>query len=115
MSAEARLKELGIVLPKVPAPVANYLPYRIAGNLLFLAGQGCGTCRGTGFKGRKAIAEFLVLDDELREMIVSNAPIRQIKETARRGGTRLLREAERILLDLAQFTNATAPKKGAAL
>jgi enamine deaminase RidA (YjgF/YER057c/UK114 family) len=28
------------VLPKVPAPVANYLPYRIAGNLLFLAGQG---------------------------------------------------------------------------
>jgi enamine deaminase RidA (YjgF/YER057c/UK114 family) len=40
MSAEARLKELGIVLPKVPDPVANYLPYRIAGNLLFLAGQG---------------------------------------------------------------------------
>jgi enamine deaminase RidA (YjgF/YER057c/UK114 family) len=24
----------------VPAPVANYLPYRVAGNLLFLAGQG---------------------------------------------------------------------------
>ena len=40
MSAEARLKELGIVLPSVPAPVANYLPFRIAGNLLFLAGQG---------------------------------------------------------------------------
>jgi enamine deaminase RidA (YjgF/YER057c/UK114 family) len=40
MSAEARLKQLGITLPAVPAPVANYLPYRIAGNLLFLAGQG---------------------------------------------------------------------------
>ena len=40
MSAEARLKELGIVLPSVPAPVANYLPFRLAGNLLFLAGQG---------------------------------------------------------------------------
>ena len=40
MSAEARLKQLGIVLPDVPAPVANYLPYRVAGNLLFLAGQG---------------------------------------------------------------------------
>ena len=40
MSAEARLKQLGIVLPAVPSPVANYLPYRIAGNLLFLAGQG---------------------------------------------------------------------------
>ena len=40
MSAEARLKELGLILPTVPAAVANYLPYRIAGNLLFLAGQG---------------------------------------------------------------------------
>lgn len=40
MSAEARLKQLGLVLPKVPAPVANYLAYRVAGNLLFLAGQG---------------------------------------------------------------------------
>ena len=59
----------------------------------FMAGPGCGTCRGTGFKGRKAIAEFLVLDDELREMIVANAPIRQIKEVARKGGTRFLREA----------------------
>ena len=59
----------------------------------FMAGQGCGTCRGTGFKGRKAIAEFLVLNDELREMIVANAPIRQIKEAARKGGTRFLREA----------------------
>ena len=58
-----------------------------------MLGQGCGTCRGTGFKGRKAIAEFLILDDELRELIVANAPIRQIKEVARKGGTRLLREA----------------------
>src|SRR5581483_7865425 len=40
MSAEARLKDLGITLPNVPAPVANYLPYRIGGDLLFLAGQG---------------------------------------------------------------------------
>jgi enamine deaminase RidA (YjgF/YER057c/UK114 family) len=40
MSAEARLKELGLVLPVLPKPAANYLPYRLAGNLLFLAGQG---------------------------------------------------------------------------
>jgi hypothetical protein len=36
MTAEARLKELGLVLPVLPKPVANYLPYRLAGNLLFL-------------------------------------------------------------------------------
>jgi enamine deaminase RidA (YjgF/YER057c/UK114 family) len=40
MSAEARLKELGIVLPALPKPVANYLPYRLVGNILFLSGQG---------------------------------------------------------------------------
>ena len=35
-----RLKELGIVLPSLGTPVANYLPYRLAGNILYLAGQG---------------------------------------------------------------------------
>jgi enamine deaminase RidA (YjgF/YER057c/UK114 family) len=40
MSAEARLKKLGIVLPSLGTPVANYLPYRLAGNILYLAGQG---------------------------------------------------------------------------
>ena len=40
MSADARLKELGIVLPSLGTPVANYLPYRLAGNILYLAGQG---------------------------------------------------------------------------
>jgi enamine deaminase RidA (YjgF/YER057c/UK114 family) len=52
MSAEARLKELGITLPNVPAPVANYLPYRIAGNLLFLAGQGPRTADGKFLSGK---------------------------------------------------------------
>ncbi len=59
----------------------------------FQGGSGCGACRGTGFRGRKAIAEFLVLDDELRELIVANSPIRQLKDAARRRGTRTLREA----------------------
>src|SRR6516165_2715036 len=38
-SAEARLRELGI-LPKVPAPVANYVPAARLGNVIFLAGTG---------------------------------------------------------------------------
>ena len=37
---EQRLAALGLTLPAVPAPVANYVPYRWAGNLLFLSGQG---------------------------------------------------------------------------
>jgi enamine deaminase RidA (YjgF/YER057c/UK114 family) len=34
------LKQLGIVLPKVPTPVANYVPFRLVGSLLYLSGQG---------------------------------------------------------------------------
>jgi enamine deaminase RidA (YjgF/YER057c/UK114 family) len=52
MSAEARLKQLGIVLPSVMVPVANYLPYRIAGNLLFLAGQGPRDDAGNSLSGK---------------------------------------------------------------
>ena len=59
----------------------------------FMAGQGCGQCRSTGYRGRVAIAETLVLTDELREMIVTRQPARLLKEAARRGGTRSLREA----------------------
>jgi len=59
----------------------------------FHQGSGCGHCRGSGYKGRRAIAEILLLTDELRELIVARAPIGQIKESAARGGTKSLREA----------------------
>jgi general secretion pathway protein E len=59
----------------------------------FRQGSGCGHCRGSGYKGRRAIAEILLLTDELRELIVARAPIGQIKEAAARGGTRSLRDA----------------------
>ena len=58
----------------------------------FRAGNGCGQCRGSGFKGRKAISEILNLNDEIRELIVAREPIRKIKDAARRNGTRYLRE-----------------------
>ncbi|TWB64028.1 GspE/PulE family protein [Nitrospirillum viridazoti] len=58
----------------------------------FRRGLGCGDCRGTGYKGRRAIAEILTLTDELREMVVEKSPIRLIKDTAYRNGTRSLRD-----------------------
>ncbi len=39
MTAEARLKELGIVLPQVTAPAANYVPYSVTGSLVIVSGQ----------------------------------------------------------------------------
>ncbi len=59
----------------------------------FRQGKGCGDCRGTGYKGRKSVAEILTLNDEIRELVVEKKPIRQIKEAAQRNGTRSLRQA----------------------
>lgn len=64
----------------------------------FMAGQGCGQCRATGYLGRVAIAEILVMTDELAELIITRQPVRVLKETARRNGTRLLRDAALDLL-----------------
>jgi enamine deaminase RidA (YjgF/YER057c/UK114 family) len=36
---EARLKELGITLPEASVPQANYVPYTVSGNLVFISGQ----------------------------------------------------------------------------
>jgi len=60
---------------------------------VFMRGAGCGDCRGTGYKGRRSIAEILTLNDEIRELIVDKQPIRQIKAAAHANGTRSLRLA----------------------
>jgi general secretion pathway protein E len=59
----------------------------------FQRGSGCGDCRGTGYRGRRAVAEILRLDDELREMVTTKEPVRRLKEAARQRGTRSLSEA----------------------
>ena len=51
-SAEARLRERGIELPRVSAPVANYVPHVRTGNLVFLAGTGPMRPDGTFITGK---------------------------------------------------------------
>lgn len=59
----------------------------------FMKAVGCSHCRQTGYRGRKAISEVLLMDDTLRDLIVARAPLTQVKAHARASGTRLLREA----------------------
>jgi general secretion pathway protein E len=70
----------------------------------FRTGRGCAHCRGTGYKGRRAIGELLVLTDELREAIVVKAPARRLKELAVAGGSRLMRATA---LDLVEKGHTT--------
>jgi enamine deaminase RidA (YjgF/YER057c/UK114 family) len=52
MTPEEKLASLGLVLPVSPVPVANYVPYRWAGDLLYLSGQGPKRADGTYRAGR---------------------------------------------------------------
>src|SRR5471032_2110109 len=78
----------------------------------FKAGSGCGHCRGTGYKGRKAVAEVLILNDAMREMICTRAPVSRMKEEAatmgfrlaRSAGLDLVRQGETTLLELNRVT-----------
>jgi general secretion pathway protein E len=58
----------------------------------FRRGRGCAHCHGTGFRGRKAVAELLLFDDELRDLIAGRAPMSRIKALARERGMTGLRD-----------------------
>lgn len=49
---EARLSELGIVLPKAAAPMANYVPWVVTGSLVFISGQGPVGPNGVEYTGK---------------------------------------------------------------
>jgi general secretion pathway protein E len=70
----------------------------------FRRGRGCGDCRGTGYKGRRAVAEVLVLNDELRELIVDRRPMRMVREAAARHGMQRLRDAALALVAAGETT-----------
>jgi general secretion pathway protein E len=82
---------IGVDRPKLDLLHASGLQEDEVRQWKFMAGKGCGHCRGSGFKGRKAIAEVLNLNDEIRELIIARAPIRQLKAAAQANGTQLLR------------------------
>jgi enamine deaminase RidA (YjgF/YER057c/UK114 family) len=61
MRIDARLKELDIVLPTPPAPVASYVPYVVSGNLVFISGQV--TLAPDGLKFVGTVGKELTLED----------------------------------------------------
>jgi len=52
----------------------------------------CPTCRGTGYYGRTGAFEMLEINDEIRELILSNAPLQRIKAACRRNKMLYLQE-----------------------
>jgi type IV pilus assembly protein PilB len=59
----------------------------------FYEGKGCQECHGTGYRGRKCITEFLDLNDEIKEMILVERPLSEIRYRAVTGGMITLRQS----------------------
>jgi len=55
-------------------------------------GEGCSFCNGTGYKGRIAIFELMIITDNIRELISKNATTSLIREEAIKEGMQLLKE-----------------------
>lgn len=58
----------------------------------FYKGTGCENCNNTGYKGRIALFELMVLNDTLREMVMSNASTDELRDEATKFGMIPLRE-----------------------
>src|SRR5437762_1645417 len=59
----------------------------------FYEGTGCQECHGTGYRGRKCITEFLDLNDEIKEMILAERPLSEIRYRAITSGMITLRQS----------------------
>jgi enamine deaminase RidA (YjgF/YER057c/UK114 family) len=87
MTPEQRLEELGLSLPELNTPVANYVPFRMAGNLLYISGQG----------PKRASGEYMV------GRLGRDVTIEQGYEAAQLAGLHLLAVAKSALGDLSRI------------
>jgi len=70
----------------------KYLASQIHDEPTFFEAKGCSECNYTGYKGRIGVYEILVLDDDLRDKINTNASLQEIRSIAKNNGFRNLFE-----------------------
>ena len=63
-------------------------------------GNGCGSCQGTGYRGRLGIFEFMEMNSAIAELAMRRAPVSEVRKEARASGMRtLLEDGRRKILD----------------
>jgi type IV pilus assembly protein PilB len=62
------------------------------GKVTLFKGKGCATCSFTGMRGRVAIYEVMPISQELRDLVIHNAPTAEIREMAQSQGMKTLRQ-----------------------
>lgn len=110
---------------KVPAPLSDEIAQWLSPEARETPHQlfdkrGCRECRDTGFFGRFPIAEILIPNDSIRDLILKGRPDREIMNVACRAGTKTIFEdgIDRILQGLTTFEEVTRvvapPQQGPA-
>ncbi|MDD5464735.1 MAG: ATPase, T2SS/T4P/T4SS family [Candidatus Omnitrophica bacterium] len=95
----ARLMDMGIEPYLLASSVEVIIAQRLVRLLCPLCkGRGCESCSETGFKGRRAIYEIMLIDDEIRGMITEHKNAQDIKAKAREKGMRTLMENGMLLV-----------------
>jgi type IV pilus assembly protein PilB len=69
------------------------LPIETARKYKFYYGKGCQRCNNSGYKGRTGIYELMEIDDDIRDLITSDASVDEMRNAARAKGMTTLREA----------------------
>ena len=69
---------------------AGIKPEETAGRKLF-RGKGCTLCNGSGYHGRVGVFELLVLDEEIRSLVIDRSPVSKLRAQAIKSGMRTLR------------------------
>jgi len=59
----------------------------------FYYGKGCNNCNNTGYKGRFGLYEIMLLDDDMRDLIIQHASTQVLRMEAKKRGMRTLRSA----------------------
>ncbi len=73
--------------------IESGIDYSAVKNLTFFEGKGCHECHGLGYRGRKAITEFLDMTDSIKEMILHGKSSSEIRVAAMAQGMTSLRQA----------------------
>ena len=61
---ETNIKQLGIIIPDISAPLANYVPYKVSDNILYISGQGPVSDSKLIYKGK--VGEDISIDDGIK-------------------------------------------------
>ncbi|HTZ11320.1 MAG TPA: ATPase, T2SS/T4P/T4SS family [Candidatus Margulisiibacteriota bacterium] len=80
------------VAPELKKLIAFDLGLSSVSGVKVFRGKGCNSCNFTGFFGRTAIYEILLVDESIRDLVLKKAPSSQIKKTAMARGMRTLRQ-----------------------